>query len=1476
MGNSISSISPAGDNNTNHPDNVYPLTVNVDSIEDGHYFCFYPNLNVEQINNICLSMDGVATITDLTIVIAGARSNKTKVNTKYSLTSVKFHTAPTTPTPPASSATKSNAIEKLGGGGGVPSPVKTNQNRSSALTGMKNDDKSKASVSQGKQQEQKQQKQQQSPQNPPQQVNANAIESNDFEITLDADYYLVIAYSALVELADATKIVLLRSIEENQNAWFLIGSKTDDDDYYDGLFSADFKSLTKSPNPINPIKMLKVFTELPSIQTIWFHVQTYQQNFSTSFQYVSYLAVTNLEILAAHVKTVRNNANLMGVYGYYNTNKFFDSAIKKLMIDTNTHFFIHPVEPYANKNIFCVGQQYVVDENKHVVMFSGRKVGLLHNATTGDLNLRFTTGNQASIVPKNISFGFYHENYPLFKKGPSDFVTQIFKATQTLQLSRSDFQFYIGYIDPLYEIDIIGTILNANTLPNQKFIYYIKKNVLAQYNLPQNLYKIEAGNGITNIENFAKGVNVSKDFYLTLHSTNIENNIDASTVGSVEKDDIFSKSVTTLSLETLRRDHIANNQSMITSHTIDMKITGAYILDSQLYLPPRYINDLQTVVLVGVDATRTSVWNTAKLLYHHYKYQNWVMYIAMQEGQSLGNCDKFKTVKQNNEMIIVYPTSLTVSTPNSIEFVVSKGDKQVVLVSQDYIAHEKRQNYINCLSVYPGKVPAGVNEYQQYTYVITHKLSYINYKIVECTVTTKDSFIGGISNSLTAYCDNKKFEMPIIDEVRIISSLYYVDYFPTIDTKDLMISYLRSFATLMANGNNIQVVKFTCLLRVRKEWLGGVNLPEYLQKIDGKNKDFSLLFFMGGTATRYVFKTDTRTFTLDGYPSIVLDTKLATQTSLADNEKIYLEDPLDAIIKPQDDDRFVNVGINPHFDFQRVPTMSYKHRDFVSFSVSSNASTPWNNIAVAGTLRPNDLVYTKMTFLRTDWISFCAVLGKLVATMSAGKTNCLVFLNLPILEDVTIEIPSLKSSIENLLATSENFNDFSIIFDQINRIYTLTNIDVVISFSAEYYTFNFNRMYVRSKKNMTTKLVGKDNTLLDIIKNTFEFDNNSRIYRNEVFSITIDSNLMETYPQIQKSAQLTENISVQTDNNFWKNIRAFVYIPNISVDEVEALLELTTHLGSKVDDFFITSLVAYDITRAEPWICNRCRVLPNDITIPMSIIESTNYYHITVRGLIDYTNFMKFGMWKNNATPQESDIMDLDFLINPIIGELYDNSTKVLMNTRTDIVPGYMTFNFPDATHTSFPKFTDFTKRNNKYIVFTRPIEVFYTQKDTMNESVAVLEILNGPLNEKNTDFSEVINFVVQWFEHCGGKLKSIIIYTRNRTILKPSKAYQIKIGNLNLDTEKFTFTNDKEVLIYPNASYDQAYGRYQLYKNVFYYPKNYQTSPQNVVYTKNIEGISGYVGADINTSGYKAQLQTFPVFYFMKYSFQIKLRCVK
>lgn len=1426
MGNSVSSISGGGGGGGNRPGNKYPLTVNTNDLLDGHYLAFYTGLEADDIVKICKSMDGVADITDLTIIIPGAYTKTKTINSKYSIKSVKYtdpsaavsaasaETSPETTTDPKTETDVGGGAGGSGGGGsdgggdgadgtGGSGGTETD-GKQEDKTDDKSDDKTGTDSDKNK---------------------------NEFGIIMDSNYYMIISTS-LLSSADQTQIVFKRSIDESHEGTIMIGSKYSAyvDKYFDAYITDKFLSLVSSSNPINPTAKMKVFNELPVATTIYFTLQTFSldKRYNARYPYALACRVTKLGPAMSHLNTVRNNANVMCIYSYDANDKFIDDAFKKYVIDDTT--FVLTAGSYK---VFPIGHESP-DASGKTVKFKSRTIDMNTSASSSsrDFQLVPGSGGNHNIVPKDLGCGYQHRTRLFNAKDITDNVTQVFQPNQTLQLNRNDFQLYIGFIDLDTEIDILGTLINSNDLATRKFILYFKTNIYgSNYLLPRELYKLKNNLGMTNIKGLQNGINISKDFYLTL-------GIDEGQ--TTEMYDIVTVQGSSLNLKTLRKNEVISKQALLSSHTGDMKTSGAYIPDSELLLPTTYVDDKKLVVVAAVETTPSAVWNMAKNLVYKYQRKQWVLYFSLLDNYTLSKCSGFKVVDGARGMKILYPEDIpgkvNVLTDSSFEVVI--GEHQTLIVSQNYINQTTRDKYISAFTVFPGQVNNSVGEYQQYKYSQVQKMSYVDYNLTDLQMNLKDNFIGGPSNTITVYANTEKFESPTIDQSRLSGRPeMYVDYFANMQSAEVMSAYLKAFENFMKLGVNAKIIKYTCLMRVRKEWIKTIPNTLYFEVIEGANKDYSLVFLFGGTDVRYTYNKGTSTFTIERYQNIILDTAKAKSNTPPSNNEIYLENPLDAVSKTEDEVFYVNGPANHSWTLVPHSITSYNRNDFLSLQLTRYEETFSRVLVPSGSVIQSDVSYTRHTFMRSDWTYFMYNLATLVKKETAQtKSNCLLFFDITTFVDTNTKMPSLTESLTQLLKKQDGspFASFKVIYDDVNRLYTMSNIDIIINTDSKYYTFNFGRMYIHSPKNMDVTLPQGDDFLLDTVAEKFTFNGSSNLYTMTSYSIRPDSSgTPVVYPQIDKVARRATGVTVKSDNQFWNSVRAFVFISDLDKFEISNLVEMAKYLQVNLDGFYILTLVSYDTTTIEPWVFDRCVVIRGNDKSAITITNSTNntYYYVNIKDGNFPESFMKFGLWKSERQPQTSDLTDIDFIINKYTGDPYDSTMKVYRNERISVVKDYMTFVFPDDTTKSFPKFVNFSTALNQYILFARPIPKGDLTGLTMRDAVGVLRFDLIAYFERGFDFSEIINYIVQFRTLTKNALKYVIIYLPSGSsggiLKKPDKDYTVTIDSLRYSTTDFTFTENPGVLIHPPVEFDSVSDSYKLDTNVILYnpTKNFRGS---------------------------------------------------
>lgn len=1374
MGNSVSSVSGGGANKNNRPNGTkFLVTPNSNELLDGHYVCFYPKLSVEEINNICKSMDGVAVITDLSIIIAGARSTKTKINNKYKLVSVKLREDDNT------NATKT-----------------TDDNKNDTTTTTK------------------------------------AKESNDFNIELNSNYYLLITPTILFESANDKEIMLKRYLDSSHLVNIKIGSSYEKytEKYFDAYITDDFKSFKNSSNPINSIENRKFFLELDSVPSIHLKLTTLQVRYNTKYSYATVYKIKTLSEAMTHINTMQNSTNLLGIY-YYNVKDLFIRDAMKQFVLKESDLEISD----ANYYIFSIGHTSTNMTNK-TIKFKNRTISLKPNTMT-DFKLIFSS-DVGSLVPKDIRFG-YQQQKGLFISKINDKVTQVFPPTQIIQFSRTNFLLYIGYIDPEYEIDIIGSLLNASSPPTRKFILYCKSDVIGSFSLPEGLYKTQH-NGITNIKDLKSGTNISNNYYLTI-------GLEPS---STTKDyDVVSTGANKLNIKTLRNNEIKAKQALLATHAGDMKEEGAYILDSELIPPNHYTNDDKLVIICAIETTPTAIWNLAKNLLYKLKYVNWIMYFSLHENFTLNECSGFIIIQNDRNMKILCPRDrpFHIESRNSYSFGVILNNEKLFLFSQMYITSSVREKYLGAFSIYPRQIPSSESNYQQYKFSSINKLSYVDYDIPEVQYSLKDNFIGGMINPLVIYSNMKKLVNPKLDQELLSNTKFmFFDYLPTIKNIKIMESYLTAFENFLSQGSNSEIISYTCLMRVRKEWVKTkVPNKQYFEIIEGANKDYCLIFVFGGTKTRYKFNSSTRSFTLNKFQSIVLNSEIAKSKTAQSNTNIYMEDPLDAIIKPSDEVKYLNIPINASFNIKQKTVITYAEMDNLSWYSLEYTDNLGTNIINGNILQP-DLSYIRYTYLSQSLYEFIVTINTITSKTDTVVRNGIVFVHINTLDSVNIQLPGFRDAVEKFIRKNPAsvLQTYKVIFDNVNQVYIITNIDVVISQKADSYAIRNDPIYIRSKQNPLSVYVEKE-LILDMLDTKFLFDDNSSTYSRSMFSVrlTPETHPIE-YPQVDKAARKSAGVTIKSDNRFWQSIRSFVFIPNLEKFEIANLVEMAKYLSIDLDQFFIISKVSYDITSSEPWMQDRLVVIRGNENAKINIKSKIKnlYYYIKLEDTRYKNDYMKFAVWDSKTPPTVDNLADIDFIINDNTGIEYDNTKKVLSNERIGINTNYLSFSFPNDTLTSFPKFVNFTTGLNKYILFARQIQKDKLNIGTLKNSVAAVELIkltdNNPIN-----FSEIINFIVQWYTLEKGNLKYIIFSTNSLgNIKKPDKEYKITIDDITYNTSDFTYTDNQNVIIYPKVqNFNKINNTYTLSDKV-----SYCTKTDNISNLKN-DNIVLFSGPPIN-----------------------------
>ena len=1371
MGNSISG---GGGTNGGRPINKYPLTINANELKDGHYVCFYTGLDIEKINNICKSMESVASITDLTIIINSARSNKKTIDKKYTLTSVSL-----------------NDDEQEKKTDTVTDSNNTNDNTLAAATDTATNTDNKTDT------------------------------KNEYGIEINDNYYLLIS-SSLLQSANKNEIILKRSINNNYIAKILIGTQNQNNTsvYFDAYITNDFKTMLNSSNPANVIKQMRIFTELPAVSSIYFNFSTLQLQYSSRYYFVSVCEVNKLNNIMPHIESVRNNANVMGIYYFSKPNSFLQDAFniftpdeQKLVVETKDY------------TIFSIGNQ-TMDTSKKTVGFKGRTINL-NSGSNANYWLYKTQNDGYQLRTESIKYG-YVQGKRLFSNGAVDNVTQIFQGDQTINLNRTDFQLYIGYIKPVDEIDIIGTILNSTNIPTQKFIYYCSTDVLKGFkNFPKGIYAAPE-NGITNIANLEEGVNVSNDYLLTM---SFKKESDTTSY------DIVNPHGSALALKTLRKNQIVTKSALIGTHAGDMKSNGAYIPDSELILPSTFESTDKILVITALDTSPAAVWNMARNLVFKKGVKNWVLYFSLLPTFNLGEFDDFTLLEHDNKMKILYykDSGFVLNSLNSTDFNILKDDKKILLISQQYINESTRKEYLSAATIYPGKATSSLPEYQQYKYNIVKNLSYIDYGISELSFELNEMFIGGVSNNINIYSNLVKAEAPVVDLSRLTgTNVMYFDYFPTIKNIDEMNSYLDVFKDIMTRGSNNKIIKYTCLMRVRKEWIKTKKPdPLFFEIIEGVNPDYALIFLFGGTNTRYTYNSVNKTFTLDKFQSIIFNTEMA-KSSVPSERDVYLEDQLEAIIKPSDSMRYINIPLNTSTVFQQNTITTYNPRDNLSCYLSEYKPDN-NSVILNGSVIQKDMSFSRLTFVQDYWNYIIYFLTEIRTSLDKSNTTAILFLNISDLSRINIEINSLTTGIDNYLKKPEEspYANFSTIYDKDNKLYTVSNIDVTIGKDAEFYSFLYDKMYIKSNFKPSPSQDSNYYLLLDMLQNKFIFSDSSAMFTNVAISVKTSSvSKPIEYVQVDRAARRTNGVTVDTDNTFWNSIRSFAFIDDLSKFEVNNLIEMMKYISVSLNGFFIISLVSYDTTSVDTWSKDRCVIIRGNVEDTVNISykgENKKYYYVVLTDSKYKTSYMKFGIWNSEVNMESSDLTDIDFIINKMDGLPYDTKFKINTNERVHIEDAYFKFNLPRETQNSFPKFLQFTTYLNKYILFARPVDKNLIPTD-MVDFIAVLEITLTD-NSDEFDFSEIINFVVQWRTMTKNQLKRVLINTVNKSIKKPDKEYKIIIDQITYTTEDFVFTDNDRVLIYPKIDYDNLAGAWALDTNVFYAETVKDNQPSDSVY---------------------------------------------
>lgn len=1351
--------------------NVYPLTVNSNALEDGHYLCFYSSLTVDQINNICKSLDGVAGITDLTIIISGAtttRSNMSKITSKYIINKVMVKESES-----SSTVTTDDKTDD-----------KTAKDNNSNTTTKKDDD------------------------------TTTTTDTNTYGISLLENSYIIISSAILLNSATKNEIILKRSINENEgDAIVKIGSSFSSytEKYFDCFLTDDLKTLQSSSNPINKITKIRVFQELPAATSIYFNITTLQLTYSGRFSYITVCNVNNLNLAMSHFKSVNNNSNCMAIYYYDKKDNFLRDALKTYVYDKTNPV----VETSTNdKYIFSIGHNSPNPNNK-TVRFLDSIINLTPDATTNIPDFKITTNNW-KLLPTNISKGFQLSKR-MFSNGIVDNTTQVFGKNQTIQYNRSDFMFYVGFLKADTEIDIVGTLFNATTLPTRKFILYYSENVFGDYNFPNGLYRV-GNNGITNIANLKDGVNISNNYSLTL---GLSNN------ATVEQYDIISTSNYGVNVKTLRNNHVNSKQAIFSSHPTDLTTAGAYVSDSVLIIPSN-VTPLDTnkfYVILSIKTTPTAVWNLAKNLLYKYNCKNFVIYVTLIEGFSLNNCNGFTIYKHKNKMILICPDTtnqLTYTIKNEDGAFSISNDKNEKLFygSQSYIDKSIQKNYLNYFSIYPEKIPSSESEYQQFKYALIQNMSYIDYNVRETQVNLSDLFVGGPSNTLTLYLNMVKLPDPIINQVYLNDTVgIYFDYFPSITSKNLMDSYINVFRTFLNNGDNKNIIGYTCLMRVRKEWLTSTNKPDenYFQIIEGDNKDYSLLFMFGGKKRRFIYNSGNKSFTSSGFQSIILNTEEASkiQPTNIKSKDIYIENPLDAVIKTSDAVRNLSVPLNVSFNYAVRPITSYEKFDFISLYLRPYAElNSSNTVFFSGDIIQSDISLTRCTAIYL-YLYETILLLNTINNKTINSTYFALFINILDIYTTNTKLPSFLTHAQEFFKTTQP--TLKVIYDSVNNIYIITNAKLIISPGSDYYSLNNGKILINSPHvKYNDKYDSKYDLMLDLSNSKFEFDSTNITYQSRDFGMrTYSGGEVTPFSQVDIVSRTTSGITVNSKFDFWQSVYSFIYLPEIDKVEVENLQSLNIRLRQSLRNFFIVSLVSYDNTTSEPWIYDKCIVIRGNENHSINITKNQNRYYIKIYD-IDYTSvFMKFGLWYSGQAASGSDLLELDFLFNKSVGINYMDIINVLFNERVDIQTNYYNFTIDNTTLASFPKFSNFLNISNRYILFQRPVDKGIMGNFENGKNIVL--VLEGTDMRTETHFSEIINYLTQIHTMAKGNISYIIFYKNDSLgIKKPDSVQTIRIDKIDYSSDNFVYTENPNVVIFPKTSnYDSISKVYNLTDNI-------------------------------------------------------------
>lgn len=1439
MGNSLSSISGTGGvGGDNDPKREkYPLTFNATELDSGHYIAFYNDLKVDDINNILSSMTGVSAIVDLTLIIAGARSTTSTVaNTSYIIKSIQYRKSTSSDKPDAQTdedaPKKSESDEK----GDTSSSVLT-------AAATETDDKDKTTKDNDK-------------------TTEDNDKSNLFKVTLDKDFLMIITVNSLLKSVNEKSLTVLRSFDEVYTSQILFKPDSTITEHYDAVLTESNDSITikSSDNPANSIKARKIFMELADVSTIYLETVTLQLTYNARYRYSATYKIENLELALQHINTIRSNENIMTIYYYDNSNKFLEYGLKKFVPE------IENITVVNNKNTyFAVGQQDQKPE-KNLITFSDRTFDLNFSSqqSTNDFKVTETTNTKAIITPLDISCG-YIQTRTLFNKF-QDNVTQVFQKNQTIQLSRYDFQLYIGYINVLEEIDIVGTLLNTTTIDTltQKFILYCNKDIFSDYTSKNSKLFIHDKNMITNIDKLkddSAEINISQNGYLTLST---------SKSSDITQYDIVNSDTTKLQMKTLRNNQIETKQALLSTHSGDMKSTGGYVPDSSIQLPSNYLqqdeNSDKFVVVYAIETTPTAVWNMARNLVSFHSKTNWLLYFSLLEkfANSLGTQENFDIVKLSHNMMMVYPKNneKTVTVNDDKKIVITINETKVLILDEKYIQRDVREqaDTLSTFSCYPGKVTAAIDDnFSKFIYDSVKKLSYIEYdeSMQTLFVSTNDIFVGGMANTLTLYANLTKIPRPTIDSASFTNtSVKCFDYLPSIKSNTI----LQQYITVLLEFFNVNSQSYICVIRILKSIK--VDEDAHFTRVSGANELYDLLIFRSNDTLTHKFDKSTMTFTFDNYPSITFDTEKAKSKEPLSKDVIYLENPLDKTIKASDDDRYINMTVTNAIDFKRDPAITYNNIDNISLVLSDVTNTTRTDITMQGGLFSSNLSNSRYTYMSMDLYDY----NNMLTYILESKTNVTQAPGIIILKNRTLESQryihnSLVNIVKNLLKNNEQMTKYNAFYDNVNKLLVLTNVTIVVDINSLKYTINYDNFYIKSKKNPNVTLdpLYDRDFILDIRDSKFEFLSTSTIFNPQTFTWKYERDvaIRVTGAQLDKVIYNAYGVKITSDNNFWKSIRAFVYIDKLMRDEITNLIKFCSTYTNNLQNFFILSIVDHDQTSSNKGLVGNCCVICGNDSTEITINKNQRFYYVKLVDPNYKDSFMKFGMWTDTVNkPGSVDLKDLDFIINKFTGKEYTDDHKISTNERISVVKNFINFEFPEGTGSTFQKFFDFANNKNIYILFARPIPKEIFNSNTIvpqnNTTVAVMEITT---TGTAIHLSEVINYCTQ-FRILSKNTISFIIYTPKNTITQPDKVYEVEIDSIMYSTKNFKFTENAKVLLYPSVELTKVDGVYNINDTVqFLQPgRDIPSVNQNKVLFSGPSEKSG-ISANIGTSSKYSKL---------------------